>query len=268
MLISVAIPTYNREGEVGVAIRSVLSAFQFMPGQFEIVVMDDVSSDGTIDGLQRTFPAEIAAQTLRVFRNSRNLGITGNKNSGFSEARGDWVIFLDSDDALVDGAGPAMAAALRDHTGAPIIFFRCVDQNGDFVGTRFDSDRMLDLPTYLAHTSFGEVLTAVNKRVAAAPPYDAALRGYEGLGCARIISCHGPALLSSTIARIYDRSGTDRSSVGAGLMRRYPLLARGHLTMVREFGAVMAVRQKLSYLAKSVVYWILGTAYQWIVPRR
>lgn len=87
--VSVIIPTYNRSGEVRNAIQSVLSQ-TFT--DFEVIVVDDGSSDDTREVLANTF-----SDRIRYFFQT-NAGLSAALNKGIAEARGEWVAFLDSDD--------------------------------------------------------------------------------------------------------------------------------------------------------------------------
>lgn len=87
-LVSVVIPTYNRANLVADAINSVLA--QTYPN-VEVIVVDDGSSDGTLD-LLRTYGSRIRAIS------QSNAGPSAARNRGVMEARGELVAFLDSDD--------------------------------------------------------------------------------------------------------------------------------------------------------------------------
>jgi len=175
-----------------------------------------------------------------------------------------WVsgsFFWYSDDTLNESAWGSMLSVLEAANSHPAVFFRCVDQDGNFVGHHFETPLLLNLETYIEHTSYGEALTAINKNMVSSGPYVAALRGYEGLGCCRIIERYGPAILSTVVARCYDQSGSDRLSVSRGLLRRLPLLARGHWMLVREFGSHMRPVKRLGYALKASVYFVVGGIY-------
>lgn len=261
MSLSVVIATYNRAALVPRSIRSALDALDGITSH-EVVVVDDASSDDTVERLQEVFAGEISSGRVKVLRNAVNRGVTGSKNEGYSVAWCDWVIFLDSDDTILPGVGEAVVSALEENDDKPLVFFRCVDQDGNFVGTSFGKDIPLDLDAYLEHTSYGEALTAVNKRIVRQVPYVESLRGYEGLGCCRIIAQYGPVTLSTVVARRYDCSSDDRLSVSDGLFRRMPLIAQGHLMLVREFGSRMRWSKALGYLLKAAAYGLIGGAYR------
>jgi glycosyltransferase involved in cell wall biosynthesis len=87
--VSVVIPTFNRAHKVRRAISSVLSQTH---NRYEIIVVDDGSSDGTGSGLA-PFGHRIE---YRV--HSANAGVSAARNSGIKAARYPLVSFLDSDD--------------------------------------------------------------------------------------------------------------------------------------------------------------------------
>jgi len=93
---SIVIPCFNREREIGRAVGSCLA--QEFP-DFEIVVVDDGSTDGTARALR-----EIADPRVRLVRLPSNRGHTAARNAGVRAARGEWIIHLDSDDELLPGA--------------------------------------------------------------------------------------------------------------------------------------------------------------------
>lgn len=88
--LSVIIPAYNREATIGRAIESVTGQTR---QDFEIIVVDDASSDATVAAVEA-----IADARIRILRNPRNLGAAGARNAGVAEARGEWIAFQDSDD--------------------------------------------------------------------------------------------------------------------------------------------------------------------------
>ncbi len=257
--ISVAISTFNRIEIVPVAVRSALEFVAPFGG--DVVVVDDGSSDETGSILNEKFSTAISDGLLRVVRHDTNQGVTAAKNTGFSAARGDWVLFLDSDDTLLADASDKVAATLAGHPETPLVFFRCVDEAGHFVGHQFELDQSLVLRRYLEHTSYGEALVAVNKRMVRNPPFDADLRGYEGLGCARIIKEHGAALLSTVVARRYDRSRNDRLSAARGFLSRMRLIGQGHFRLIATFWQDMSILSVLAILCKAVMYNLGGILF-------
>jgi glycosyltransferase involved in cell wall biosynthesis len=93
-LISVVIPTFNRTQQVQAALRSVLA--QTYP-EFEVIVVDDGSTDGTGRALQTLISQEGWNGRVRYFFRP-NQGQSSARNMGIEKARGELVAFLDSDD--------------------------------------------------------------------------------------------------------------------------------------------------------------------------
>jgi glycosyltransferase involved in cell wall biosynthesis len=89
MKISVIIPAYNAEQYIGKAIESCLSQTH---APYEIIVVDDASTDGTSAVAESFFPS------VRVIRLAENMGVSVARNKGVQASTGDWVAFLDADD--------------------------------------------------------------------------------------------------------------------------------------------------------------------------
>jgi glycosyltransferase involved in cell wall biosynthesis len=93
--ISIVIPTYNRAQQVKATLESVLA--QTYP-EFEAIVVDDGSTDGTGEALQQLISQQGGnGKQIRYFFQP-NQGQSAARNKGIAEARGEWIAFLDSDD--------------------------------------------------------------------------------------------------------------------------------------------------------------------------
>jgi glycosyltransferase involved in cell wall biosynthesis len=90
--VSVIMPAFNRAGYVGAAIASVRA--QSM-ADWELLVVDDGSSDGTLDVARRHAAGD---GRIRVAVNAGKAGPGGARNSAAAMARAEWLAFLDSDD--------------------------------------------------------------------------------------------------------------------------------------------------------------------------
>jgi glycosyltransferase involved in cell wall biosynthesis len=92
-LVSVVIPCYNYARFLGEAIESVLA--QTYP-HFEIVVVDDGSTDGSFETAARFSKVRLIRQ--------ENQGLSAARNTGLRESRGSFLVFLDADDRLLPDA--------------------------------------------------------------------------------------------------------------------------------------------------------------------
>jgi glycosyltransferase involved in cell wall biosynthesis len=103
--VSVILPAYNREGLVARAIDSVL-AQSF--ADFELIVVDDCSTDGTRAVLERYR----GHPKVRLVLSEVNRGGGGARNLGIAEARADLIAFQDSDDVWLPHKLAAQVAAM------------------------------------------------------------------------------------------------------------------------------------------------------------
>jgi teichuronic acid biosynthesis glycosyltransferase TuaG len=93
---SVVIPAYNAEMTIEACLASV-RAQTLAP--FQVLVIDDNSSDGTESAVRRCESLfAMASIRLEYFRLTRNAGPSAARNKGIREARGSFIAFLDADD--------------------------------------------------------------------------------------------------------------------------------------------------------------------------
>lgn len=109
MKLSIIIPAYNAEAYLPQCLDSILA--QEHQG-CEVIVVDDGSTDGTAALLERYPDVKVIHQ--------ENRGMSTARNRGLDEARGEYILFVDSDDLLTDGALATLASEL---TGEDIIGF-------------------------------------------------------------------------------------------------------------------------------------------------
>jgi glycosyltransferase involved in cell wall biosynthesis len=107
--ISVVMPVFNRADTVRSAIDSVL-AQEF--ADFELVIVDDGSTDGTVNVVKSVVDARI-----RLFVQPENRGGNAARNRGIREAQGSIISFLDSDDLFLKHKLNRIAAYFAVHPG-------------------------------------------------------------------------------------------------------------------------------------------------------
>jgi glycosyltransferase involved in cell wall biosynthesis len=90
--VSVVIPAFNAERFIGESITSILNQ-DF--SDFELLVIDDFSSDSTAEIVQKMSEND---SRIRLIRNPRNLGIGGTRVVGVENARGEFIAWQDADD--------------------------------------------------------------------------------------------------------------------------------------------------------------------------
>ena len=163
---SAIVVSWNRKDDLRRCLDSLLGQKR---AAFEIIVVDNGSTDGTLEMLQGEY-----GETVRVLPMGKNLGPARARNIGLAEARGEFVLFMDSDaELLTPGALDKLARPLeRDYGLAAIGAVICKDREcGDvwFWGGRMDPRYFVDMavsrgpiaPVELLSTWFG----AMKKRV-------------------------------------------------------------------------------------------------------
>jgi hypothetical protein len=106
-LVSVLLTAYNREQYLAASIESVLAQTW---GDFELIVVDDGSTDGSLDIARRY---ERLDSRVRVVVNERNYGQFANRNHAASLAGAPFLKFHDSDDLMYSHCLAVMVPALR-----------------------------------------------------------------------------------------------------------------------------------------------------------
>ncbi len=90
-LISVIIPTFNQGEFLGRCLRSILNQ-NIGKKEYEIIVINDGSEDNTLKVLK------IYEKEIKILKNKKNKGLPYSINKGIKEAKGRFIVRLDSDD--------------------------------------------------------------------------------------------------------------------------------------------------------------------------
>lgn len=116
-MISVVIPLYNKAGCIASTLESVLAqTFR----DFEIIVVDDGSTDGGADVTSHVLSVGVDSEWTSIIR-KENGGVCSARNVGIRAARGEWIAFLDADDLWEPTFLEEMAALIRDYPDAGIV---------------------------------------------------------------------------------------------------------------------------------------------------
>jgi glycosyltransferase involved in cell wall biosynthesis len=103
---------------------------------FEFVIVDNVSTDGTREFLRELATAE---PRVRLILNEENLGHSGGLNRGLAECRGEWVARIDADDIALPERLTRQMAFLRENPdvrlASSLAFY--IDSEGRRVGKTF-----------------------------------------------------------------------------------------------------------------------------------
>lgn len=131
--ITAIVPAYNHENFIAVAIES-LRTQTFAP--FELIVIDDCSRDTTLE--QARHATRNLSFSTQVLHNERNLGLCKTLNKALAMARGDYVMFLASDDSIPTDKLERQTQILSEHPEFVAVYADMVIMSPDGQHLRID----------------------------------------------------------------------------------------------------------------------------------
>ena len=119
-LVSIIIVTWNRKDDVLESVRSVY--VQDYP-EFEVIVVDNASTDGTAEALREAYPQ------VRVIELGQNVGASGGRNYGIEVAGGEIIFTLDSDASLQKDTLERVVRKLKEEPDVGILSCKFINSN-------------------------------------------------------------------------------------------------------------------------------------------
>jgi glycosyltransferase involved in cell wall biosynthesis len=219
--LSVVIPLYQKARHVRTALEDAFRSCTLADAPFEIIVVDDGSTDGSGD-VVRGWAAEAAghAGALRLLT-QENRGAAAARNAGWRAAQGPLILFLDADDRWADHHVREILSLARDFPGAALYADAWAEIGPD--GTPrahqfgIGSDRRGPLPCFFEAMSSGPMI--VSSSTAAAPKSalersggfpEGVRHGEDKVGWGRL-ALLGEVVWSPRVGAIWDKSADNRS---------------------------------------------------------
>ncbi|HPW34747.1 MAG TPA: glycosyltransferase family 2 protein [Candidatus Paceibacterota bacterium] len=122
-MLSLITVTWNSKDKIGRQIQSVEKAAAGL--EFEEIIIDNASTDGTADYIQQNFPQ------VKLIANQQNLGFAAANNQGLQEAKGEFVLFLNPDMQLEEGSLPKILTWLKNKPEVGLVGCRLVNEKGE-----------------------------------------------------------------------------------------------------------------------------------------
>lgn len=123
MLVSVILPTYNRKNVIERAINSVMNQSY---ADWELIIVDDGSVDGTEEYIKQFF-----CSGKTVFLRQINRGVSAARNRGVSQAQGEYIAFIDSDDEWTSCKLERQIDFFKKNNGVGLVFSNVTIINPD-----------------------------------------------------------------------------------------------------------------------------------------
>lgn len=194
--ISIIIPVYNRKTDVLRCLESIQTVFD----NYEVIVVDDASTDGTFELLQT-----IAIKNLQIFKNEKNKGVNYTRNRGIEKATGDYVLFLDSDDMLFPEGLDLILTSINEHPQTQHFLFLVSSNTNNNIHKITETTYV----QWLTERVYGDFMHVIKREIMLAFPFMEEFRAYEELNWLRIIKFTQPQLLIPKLVTIMDRDRTD-----------------------------------------------------------
>lgn len=119
----------NAVNWIGNAINSVMDMRGDNCVDFEYIIIDDASTDGTLDEIMRAMDSH-KSKRIRLIVNEENLGLSSSCNIAIANARGRYIMRVDADDTIIPWALSRMVTTIK-RTGAVAVYANF--HEGDFV---------------------------------------------------------------------------------------------------------------------------------------
>ena len=145
---SIIVTTFNREKLI---IETLETIFNQSYTNFEIIVIDDASTDNTLSVLQ----PYVKDKRIRLFKNEKNLERCASRNLGLENATGDFATLLDSDDFMYENCLADAAAFIQKNSEIQFFhnYYELVDNNKKVIyNYRFPKEK--DFTKKLAEGNF------------------------------------------------------------------------------------------------------------------
>ena len=127
--LSVVIVSWNVRNLLQRAIRSIKTTWTD-DIKSEIIVVDNGSNDGTVAMVETLFP------DVRIIANQHNAGFTGGNNQGIQASRGEYILLLNPDTEIRDGAIHRMVNYLRNHPDVGLVGPKLLNTDGTTQSSR------------------------------------------------------------------------------------------------------------------------------------
>lgn len=145
MRFSIIVPVYNVEKYLKNAIESVL---QQAYSNFELILVDDGSTDNCPEIID-----EYASKDIRLISiHQKNSGLSAARNSGLRVARGEYIVFLDSDDMLNVDILKKIDTIIVDQNCPELIIGNMLSMRGETISCVHDFDSKLVMSATLIET--------------------------------------------------------------------------------------------------------------------
>ncbi len=113
-LVTIIVPIYNSEKTIGKTIESIINQTY---NNLEILLIDDCSQDDSVKVCKKYADID---KRIQIIKKEKNSGVSNTRNIGISEAKGEYISFVDADD-IVENDFIELSVNISKNTGSDIV---------------------------------------------------------------------------------------------------------------------------------------------------
>jgi glycosyltransferase involved in cell wall biosynthesis len=252
--ISIVIPVFNRP-------ESILKVFESIDKHsisnlLEVIVIDD-SSDET-SAIIKNYKNKTNSLNIVHIQPARRAGVSGSRNIGIKKAKGDIIVFVDSDDLLLKGSLQRIVKAFQRENELVLYFGLSLYKSGktkNFLDKNFlEKGNFYD---FITTANQPEMLPAIKLQKSERNFYsfDDQLDGFESLLYLKILKKGGFFFRDKELVRFYDDEGVDRLCITNP--KNYLNMRNGYLKLIKNYGYEFLTHNTkvfFIYLSKLIIY--------------
>jgi len=225
-VVSVIIPLYQKARHIAAALAAAYRSCRLATTAFELIVVDDGSTDGSGDAVRGWEATDPEHSVPLVLIRQKNQGAAAARNTGWTAARGEAILFLDADDTWADHHVAEILGLMAEFPEAVLY----ADAYDEISATRhpkqhdfgIGSERRGPLACFFETMSSGAMIVSSStagtwKRcLIQSQGFPEGVRfGEDKIGWGRL-ALLGDVVWSPRVGAIWDKSADNRSDKGAG----------------------------------------------------
>jgi len=246
-LLSIITPTYNRASVLERCIKSVLIQ---RSDDYEHVIIDDGSTDDTATVINEY--KEVSNKIVSV-NYKDNRGVNYARNRGIENATGTFLLFLDSDDRLKEGALKIAIDKIRENPNVSHFVFKVSDRSSD--STLPASGTFFTYRQWLERKISGDFTHVVKTSVMKKYKFFEEFSGYESLNMLRVYRETSPQLFVDQV--VCDRTRNNQDSLSSRIQveinKDKKILYKYHLKYLKLYAKDLFKHKQYKCLFKNLL---------------
>lgn len=284
-LVSVIIPLYQKMRHIRVALSTAFRSCRQANVAFELVVVDDGSTDGSGDAVLDWVASNPTHSRFTRLIRQKNQGAAAARNTGWVAARGEAILFLDADDTWADHHVSEILALMVEFPEAALYADAWAEISPNRTGKQHDfgigSDRRGPLACFFEAMSSGPMIVTSStagtwkRSLTKSEGFPEGIRhGEDKIGWGRL-ALLGDVVWSPRVGAIWDKSADNRSDKTEDSLPRtawrdflIDVLTDSNLTATKRRNVRVAIAVENAYLRGQIKIFDRDTPTRFALPEK